>query len=72
MLGPLDLITPGMKVTAGYNDLSIGLEITIEVSRGKFLATVLAGPIRALPKDDLAVGDKVLIDREYICWIHGE
>jgi hypothetical protein len=68
MRNPSDPITPGIRVSACYQGLTVVLEIAKQVKEGGYAATVLFfQPPTASSPSDLTVGDEVWIDVKHIC-----
>ena len=63
-----DPISPGMRVSARYQGITVILEITKLVQEGGYAATVLFfQPPKASCPSDLTVGDEIWIDWKHIC-----
>lgn len=58
-----------MKVSSEYQGNKIYLNILEEISDNKFVATITGFETHGTTYKDIAIDDKVYIDRKYICWL---
>ncbi|MGR3174300.1 MAG: hypothetical protein ACUZ8N_06840 [Candidatus Scalindua sp.] len=58
-----------MKVSSVYQGNKVHLKILEETSDNKYIATITGFEKHGTTYKDIAIDDKVYIDREYICWL---
>ena len=69
---PLDFnrkVETKMKVSSVYQGNKVYLKILEEISDNKFVATITGFETHGTTYKDIAIDDKVYIDRKYICWL---